>query len=130
MTTDREPAATAVSTGQELADAVAAAALAVPGVARLHAGALGEAATYLPGRRVPGVRIRPGGVEVHVVVDRAVMHGRVPLPEVAEHVHRAVAALVPARVHVYIDDLATEPSPMIPSPDRPGPAGAIRTYLE
>ncbi|WP_205739614.1 hypothetical protein [Georgenia sp. SYP-B2076] len=130
MTTDPEPAATAVSTGHELADAVAAAVLAVPGVARLHAGAFGEVATYLPGRRVPGVRIGPGGVEVHVVVDQAVLDWQVPLPEVAEHVHRAVAALVPTGVHVYIDDLATEPSPMTSPPERPGRAGAIRIHLE
>lgn len=129
MTTAPESAATIVSTGLELADAVAAAVLAVPGVARLHSGGFGEVATYLPGRRMPGVRIRPGGVEVHVVVDRAVLDWQVPLPEVAEHVHRAVAALVPGAVRVYIDDLATEP-PVTPAPERSGPTGAFRIHLE
>ena len=41
----------------ELADSIAAAVLAVPGVAALHPGMFGEVGTYLPGRRVTGVRI-------------------------------------------------------------------------
>jgi hypothetical protein len=94
---------------QEPAEAVAEAVLAVPAVARLHQGTFGEVGTYLPGRRVPGVRIRPDGVEVHVVVERAVLDRRVPLPVVAEEIHRAVAARVPGPVHVYIEDLAEPP---------------------
>jgi hypothetical protein len=97
--------------GQELADAVAEAVLAVPGVARLHQGAFGEVATYLPGRRVPGVRLRPDGVEVHVVVERTLLDQRVPLPRVAEQIHRAVAGRVPGPVHVFIEDLAEPPRP-------------------
>lgn len=58
---------TDVTDAGALADAVATAALAVPGVTRLHAGTFGEVATYLPGRRVDGVRVRPDSVEVHVV---------------------------------------------------------------
>ena len=97
--------------GQEPAEAVAQAVLAVPGVARLHQGAFGEVGTYLPGRRVPGVRIRPDGVEVHVVVERALLDQLVPLPRVAERIHRAVAARVPGPVHVSIEDLAEPPRP-------------------
>lgn len=95
---------------REPADDVAEAALAVPGVARLHAGTFGEVGTYLPGRRVPGVRFRPDGVEVHVAVDRSVLDRHVPLPELAEQVRLAVAARVPGPVHVYIEDLV-EPQP-------------------
>ena len=95
--------------GQEVAEAVAQLALAVPGVERLHPGAFGEVGTYLPGRRVPGIRLRPDSVEVHVVVQRALLDRRVPLPQVAERIHRAVGALTGGPVHVFIDDLA-EPS--------------------
>lgn len=37
-----------------VADSVAAAALSVPGVSRLHGGSFGEVATYLAGRQVEG----------------------------------------------------------------------------
>ncbi|GEE00680.1 hypothetical protein nbrc107696_11260 [Gordonia spumicola] len=52
---------------EELADAV----LAVPGVVALHSGLFGEVATYLPGRRVPGVAIRDDDGEIHLIVDLA-----------------------------------------------------------
>lgn len=51
-----------------VADRVREAVLAVEGVAGLHAGTFGDVATYLPGRRVSGVRTGKAGVEVHVVV--------------------------------------------------------------
>ena len=44
----------------EPADVVAAAVRSVPGVAGLHAGMFGEVGTYLPGRRVAGIRIVDG----------------------------------------------------------------------
>ncbi|MFI2754559.1 hypothetical protein ACGIF2_14695 [Cellulomonas sp. P22] len=80
----------------EPADIVEAAVLAVPGVARLSGGA----ATYLPGRRVAGVRLDPGRTEVHVVVtlDR-------PVPDVADAVRAAVQQVRPAPVDVHVDDL-------------------------
>jgi hypothetical protein len=46
---------------------VAAATLACPLVADLHPGVYGEVATYLPGRRVIGVRASATTVEIHVV---------------------------------------------------------------
>ncbi|WP_432513215.1 hypothetical protein [Kineococcus sp. SYSU DK001] len=98
----------------ELADALALTVQRVPGVARLNAGALQEIGTYLPGRRVAGVRL-PGTltagpdaepVEVHVV-----LHPGAPVRDTARDVHAAVAGElarhhveVPVRVHV--DDLA------------------------
>jgi len=36
-------------------------------VSDLSAGAIGEVATYLPGRRVAGVRITEDGINMHVV---------------------------------------------------------------
>ncbi|MCW2818665.1 MAG: hypothetical protein JWR42_1452 [Marmoricola sp.] len=91
-----------------LADRVAAAALAVPGVSGLHAGSFGEVGTYLVGRQVRGVRLRPEGAEVHVTVDM----GR-PLLEVAEGVRSAVAPLVATEVTVVVEDVTPAASPGI-----------------
>ena len=94
----------------------------VPTVARLSAGSTGaEVATYLPGRRVRGVRVGDGTVEVHVVARWPAV-----LPEVGAAVRAAAAPLVGGRaVEVVIDDLdvpgldePTEPVAELP------PAGA------
>ncbi len=88
------------SAGGQLADAVAAAAGGVAGVAGLHGGAFGEVATYLPGRRVTGVRLRDQVAEVHVVIT----WGSHPLT-VARQVQAAVAPLVGTPVHVTVQDI-------------------------
>ena len=84
------------------AERVAQAVERVPTVARLSAGSTGaEVATYLPGRRVRGVRVGDGTVEVHVVARWPAV-----LPELGEAVRSAVAPLVGGRpVEVVIDDL-------------------------
>ena len=88
------------------ADRVAALALRCAGVATLWPGTFGEIATYLPGRRVPGVRIGPGSVELHLVVRYRVDEGGVSLVELAEAVRRTVIAGTAAQVvDVYIDDV-------------------------
>ncbi|MFD6093293.1 hypothetical protein ACFWGN_14330 [Oerskovia sp. NPDC060338] len=79
--------------------------LAVPGVVRLHPGDLGEVATYLPGRAVTGVRLRPDEVEVHLVVSP-----ERPIPEVAGRVHEAVRAVVSVPVHVFVEDVEPPPT--------------------
>ncbi|WP_456844805.1 hypothetical protein [Cellulomonas sp. P5_C6] len=84
------------------AEAVAAAVLAVPGVVRLHGGRFGELGTYLPGRRVTGVRIDDEGTEVHVVVSDLV-----PVPDTAARVQRAVSAIAPRPVRVHVEDIDT-----------------------
>ena len=84
------------------AEVVAAAALAVPGVVRLHGGRFGGLGTYLPGRRVTGVRIDDEGTEVHVVVS-----DRVPVPDTAARVQRAVSAIAPMPVRVHVEDIDT-----------------------
>ncbi len=54
--------------GRDVVDDVRDAVLAVPGVVDLHGGAFGEVATYLPGRRVHGIRLRPDHAEVRVTL--------------------------------------------------------------
>ena len=96
------------------ADLVAAAVLAVQGVHSLHGGVLGEVGTYLPGRRVAGVRLLPDATEVHV----AVVAGT-PIPAVARDVHQAVAGARPGAVRIVIEDVVA-PGDV----DTIGPAGS------
>jgi len=84
----------------EQADRIAAAVLAVPGVAGLHAGSFGEVATYLPGRRVTGVRISRDAVDVHVSVGIDV-----PIHPTAAAIRRAVAALSALPINVIVEDV-------------------------
>ena len=86
------------------AEAVAAAALAVPGVNALHAGVLGEVATYLPGRRISGVRLRDDSCEVHIVLDWGS-----PVVATADAVRGAVETLVNGPVDVTVEDVAGPP---------------------
>jgi hypothetical protein len=82
-------------------EAVAAAALGCPSIADLTGGRFGEVATYLPNRRILGVRQHEGTVEVHVVA-----RWDTPLPEVADAVRAAVtphAGGLP--VSVFIEDI-------------------------
>lgn len=90
----------------ELADLVAAAVLSVPGVAGLHTGSFGEVATYLPGRRVNGVRLREDATEVHVTL----LYGT-PVLDTAEKIRSAVAPLVAGGVEVSIEDIVPADSP-------------------
>lgn len=95
MSTDRDA----------LVDRLATAVRAVPGVSDLHAGALGEAVTLLPGRRVPGLRIADESVEVHIAVE----HGA-QLRETADQVRAAVSSVRPGPVTVVVEDVV-EPEP-------------------
>jgi hypothetical protein len=88
------------------ADSIAAATTACPSVARMSAGDLGEVATYLPGRRVEGVRISDDGVEVHVVA-----RWDVSLPAAADEIREALKRVVgDLPVSVFIDDVETPES--------------------
>lgn len=93
----------------DLADRVALAALAVPGVTRMHSGAFGEVSTYLVGRRVDGVRLRPGETEVHLVLAPGVS-----IIATAQRVRAAVGQLVSGSVDVFVEDLGEDL-------DRPAP---------
>ncbi len=81
-----------------------AAVLAVPGVADMHAGSFGEVATYLPGRRVVGVRMRTDVTEVDVVVDWGA-----DVLATADAVRAAVQAVNGPTVTVVIQDVAAPP---------------------
>lgn len=90
-------------------DAVVRIVLSCPSVARLAPGTAVEVATYLPGRRVPGVRLVDGAVEVHVVA-----HYGQRLPDVADEVRRALADVVgERRVEIFIDDLDLDAAPTL-----------------
>ncbi len=88
-------------------EAVAAAARGCPLIADLTGGRFGEVATYLPGRRIQGVRDVDGVVEIHVVAKWGT-----PLPEVAEVVRAAVTPLAGGRpVAVFIEDIEVPADP-------------------
>ena len=83
-----------------LADAVAAAALAVPGVVALHTGTFGEVATYLAGRRVDGVQLRADSCSVHLVLAWGA-----PVLATADRVRAVVGPLVGTPVDVSVEDV-------------------------
>ena len=89
-------------------ESVSSAVLSCPSVAAMAGGGPAEVATYLPGRRVMGIRSSEEAVDVHIVA----RWGK-PLPEVGEEVRRAVAPLVGGRaVSVYIDDVELPDEPL------------------
>ena len=99
-------------------EAIAARVMTCPSVVDLSGGPTGSVATYLPGRRVPGVRVHGGYLEVHVV-------GRwdVPIPALASEVRAAVAGLVDGHsVEIVVEDLAdarvetAAPTPALAAP--------------
>jgi len=87
-------------TGVDLADLVVASVTAVPGVAAMHPGSFGEAATYLPGRRVLGVQLRDDGAEVHVTLAWGA-----DVLSTADAVRTAARAVVDRPVHVVVEDV-------------------------
>lgn len=88
----------------EIADTVAEAVTAVPGVASLHAGMFGEVGTYLPGRRVVGVRVTELSTDIHVCIfaDAAVR-------ETALRIRQAISGLVSGPVNVTVEDVVGRP---------------------
>jgi uncharacterized alkaline shock family protein YloU len=92
------------------ADLVAAAVTAVPGVAALHGGMFGEVATYLPGHRVPGIRVNTDGVtEIHVTL----LYGA-SVRDTAAMVRDAAAAVVGGVVDVTVEDMVAAPPAAAP----------------
>jgi len=96
--------------GELDATAIATAVEACPSVNRLSGGVAGEIATYLPGSRVNGVRVRPDNVTVSVVAN-----WDVPARRVGDEVRAAVrrtAAINGAgvgQIDVMIDDVEIPP---------------------
>lgn len=87
----------------ELAERVATLVRSVPGVAGLHGGVFGEVATYLPGRRVSGIRITPERAEVHLTL----VWGE-PVRATAEVVRDLVAELTGVPVFVTVEDVVQQ----------------------
>lgn len=107
-----------ISSGDlDIAEQVAAAASGVDGVVGLHGGPVGGVATYLPGRRVDGVRVTPSGVEVRLTVAWGEDARRV-----GEQVRAAVQQVRPGDVDVVIADVA-EPQATSQRPPRRGSGG-------
>jgi hypothetical protein len=92
-------------------EAVAAAVLAHPAVLRLDGGAWGTVASYLPGRRLLGVRVGEPGEPVEIAV---VVRFGTPLPELAEElagvVRERIGAAVPVEVLFADVDMDTVPT--------------------
>ncbi|MGU3500828.1 Asp23/Gls24 family envelope stress response protein [Mycobacterium sp. C31M] len=77
--------------------------VAVPGVAGLHSGMFGEVATYLPGKRVVGVRIDDTCVDIHV----SLLVGA-PVRDTAAAIQRSVGEITDLPVDVTIEDIVPE----------------------
>lgn len=93
-------------------EAIEQAVVACSGVIGLSGGPTGTVATYLPGRKVTGVRVVGSSVEIHVV-------GRwdVPVPSLADQVRSQVAPLVRGyTTEIIVEDLS---EPVLPGPRAP-----------
>lgn len=88
----------------------------LPSVARLTAGLGTQVATFLPGRRVLGVRLGEDETEIHIVARYGAS-----LPDVADEVRTTVEKHVPGKpVAVHVDDLD------VPGADEPtAPVAAL-----
>ena len=83
----------------DLSEMVAAAVLAVPGVAGLHGGTFGEVATYLPGAKIAGVRITDR-IQIHLAA--AAGH---PVHDLADAVRAALQPITAQPIDVTIEDV-------------------------
>lgn len=87
----------------ELAERVAAAVAAHPAVAGLHGGVYGSVTTYLPGRKLVGVRVGEGDEPVEVAV---VLRSDRPIPETVRSLRREVSRLCGgAAVDITVADI-------------------------
>lgn len=104
-------------------DALAALVSACPAVAGLSGGPFGAAATYLPGRRVAGLRLEPEVVEVHVDL----RYGAT-VTELAGQVWRALSGQVRDRtVDVVVEDVLD--LAQLPTASTPLPSAAVPPSL-
>lgn len=92
----------AATPNAEPAERIAAAVLGITGVEGLHAGMFGEVGTYLPGRRIGGVRVADDAIDIHLVL----RFGAAVRPTAAA-VRSAIGLLYPDRpVNVTVEDIA------------------------
>lgn len=91
------------------AERVAAAVTAHPAVAGLHGGTYGAVVTYLPGRRLLGVRIGHADEPVELAV---VLYPDRPIPDVVRALRREVSALCDgAAVDITVADIVVPGEP-------------------
>ena len=101
------------------ADRIAAAVQTGRLIAGLDSGRYGEIATYLPGRRVNGVRIRPESVTIGVIGH---------YPATATDIDACVRASVgplDRPLHVHINDLHIGETVAVPGGDTPDPISSL-----
>lgn len=99
------PARLQAGSAPVLEEALSAAVAGCPDVAALSGGPFGEVATYLAGRRIPGVRLLGDSIEIHVIA-----RWGTPLPSVAQQVRSACEPFAGGRrVDVTIDDVVGVP---------------------
>ena len=92
-------------------DAIARAVKACADVAELSGGRFGEVASYLPGRRVPGVSVQPDVVELHVKARWGASAG-----DLYAQVSSVLAPLIDRRLDVVVADIDDPPSERSPAP--------------
>lgn len=98
------------------ADRIATAVQAGCHIVGLDGGRYGEIATYLPGRRVSGVRIRPESVTIGVI-------GRYPATVTdIDACVRAMVGPLDRPLHVHISDLGAVPAGRAPDPRASSPS--------
>jgi len=109
------PPDTRATPSAALADVISQRVLDHPAVAHLDGGPFGTVASYLPGRRVVGVRVDEESRSVDLVVVLWVGH-RVQ-PVVAELRHAVTEVVGPARVNVTVADLhSVDDEPLLNPP--------------
>ena len=108
----------------EPADIVATAVTSVPGVAALHAGMFGEVGTYLPGRRIPGVRLSDGVTDIHVT-----LFFGFPVRQTAARIRDVVTGVVGGTVNVTVEDVVA-PATTESDPRRDTGSGGATTMTD
>lgn len=93
--------------------------LEVPGVVALHGGAFGEAGTYLPGKRIPGLRRDGSDVRIHVVMEFGY-----DVSSTASQIRLALAPQVAGQVHVVVEDVVEPGADLSQIADREQPSEA------
>ncbi len=124
-----KPTGATVARSEPDPDAIAAVVRGVNGVVDLSGGAIGEVATYLPGRRVTGVQVGEDSIEVHVVAEYGLS-----VINLADRVRTAVRGIAPERVvNVAVDDVRVpgedpagqDQQGSTPQESTPPPAGSL-----
>jgi hypothetical protein len=120
--TQPKPAGTVVD-GVNI-DAVHTAVSNCPGVAAVGSGTLAALTTYLPGRRIPGIRINPDSVELEIVAD-----WDATAAHIASEIRVAVAGLADGRrIDITIADIVLPGEQ--PSQDGKGPPPPLAAARE